>query len=96
MKLTSVLVERALAQFEAEPIPDDHPVIPQLRGLFGDHTFFIDENGLNIVEPVASRGAGLQSGQVVNVASWDDDDPPTLTPHEPEPTDIFVVLASTH
>lgn len=96
MKLSSSLVERALGQFEAEPIPDDHPAIPQLRGLFGDHTFFIDENGLNIVEPVASRQAGTQSGQVVNVASWDDDDPPGLMPHDPEPTDVFLVLASTH
>ena len=96
MKLNPALVERALAQFEAEPIPDDHPAIPQLRGLFGDHTFFIDENGLNIVEPAPSRQPGTQTGQVVNVASWADDDPPSLTPHEPEPTDIFVVLASTH
>ena len=50
MRLTSALVERTLSQFEAEAIPDNHPVIPQLRGLFGDHTFFLDGNGLNIVE----------------------------------------------
>src|SRR4051794_787965 len=35
MKLTSVFVERTLSQFEAEAIPDNHPAVPQLRGLFG-------------------------------------------------------------
>ena len=51
MKLTSAQVERTLGQFEAEAIPDDHPVVPQLNDLFGEHTFFLDSNGLNILEP---------------------------------------------
>ena len=38
MKLTSAQVERTLGQFEAEAIPDDHPVVPQLNDLFGEHT----------------------------------------------------------
>ena len=40
MKLNSALVECALDQFEAQAIPDNHPVVPQLNSLFGDHTFF--------------------------------------------------------
>ena len=51
MKLTSAQVERTLSQFEAQAIPDDHPVVPQLNSLFGEHTFFLDSHGLNIVEP---------------------------------------------
>ena len=47
MKLTSAQVERTLGQFEARAIPDDHPVIPQLNDLFGEHTFFLDRKGLN-------------------------------------------------
>jgi hypothetical protein len=31
-----------LGQCEAQAIPDDHPVIPQLNDLFGEHTFFLD------------------------------------------------------
>jgi len=92
MKLTSALVERALSQFEAQAIPDNHPAIPELNELFGDHTFFLDRNGLNIVEPVEPPPAGAPAGKVVNLASWSDDDPPSLSPHEPEPTDIVVVL----
>ena len=53
MKLTSTQVERTLNQLQAEAIPDDHPVIPQLQRVFGDHTYFVDDSGLNIVEPTA-------------------------------------------
>jgi hypothetical protein len=48
MKLTSAQVERTLTQFQGEAIPDNHPVIPQLNGLFGEHTFFLDSHGLNM------------------------------------------------
>jgi hypothetical protein len=56
MKLNSAQLERTLDQFEARPIPDDHPLLPQLNDLFGEHTFFLDHRGLNIVEPVAAAG----------------------------------------
>jgi hypothetical protein len=96
MRLTSALVERTLSQFEAEAIPDDHPAVPQLRGLFGDHTFFLDGNGLNIVEPAEPSQEGVQAGKVVNLASWNDGDPPKLAPHEPELTEVVIVLGSKH
>jgi hypothetical protein len=96
MRLTSALVERTLSQFEAEAIPDNHPVIPQLRGLFGDHTFFLDGNGLNIVEPADTSQQRVQAGKVVNLASWNDEDPPKLAPHEPEATEVVIVLGSKH
>jgi hypothetical protein len=96
MRLTSALVERTLSQFEAEAIPDNHPVIPQLRGLFGDHTFFLDGNGLNIVEPADTSQQRVQAGKVVNLASWNDEDPPKLAPHEPEATEVMIVLESKH
>ena len=57
MRLTSALVERTLSQIEAEAIPDSHPAVPELNRLFGDHTFFLDSNGLNIVEPAESLEA---------------------------------------
>jgi hypothetical protein len=91
MKLTSAQVERR--QFEARTIPDDHPVIPQLNDLFGEHTFFLDRNGLNIVEPAeAAAGAAAQSAKVVNLASWS----AGLELHEPEATDIVISFESLH
>src|SRR5215475_87283 len=72
MKLTSAQVERTLGQFEARIIPDDHPVIPQLNDLFGEHTFFLDRNGLNIVEPAeAAAGAAAQSRRILHLDRTD-------------------------
>ena len=51
MKLNSAQVERALKQFEAQALPEDHPVVPQLASMFGEHTFFLDSGGLNVLEP---------------------------------------------
>jgi hypothetical protein len=96
MRLTSALIEQTLSQFEAEAIPDSHPAVPELNRLFGDHTFFLDSNGLNIVEPAQSPEARVQAGKVVNLASWNNADPPSLAPHEPEPTDVVIVLGSKH
>jgi hypothetical protein len=93
MKLTSAQVERTLSQFEAEAIPDNHPMVPRLNELFGDHTFFLDSNGLSIVEPTAdSSGAGA----LVNLANWSDANLSSLAPHEPEPTGAIIELESKH
>jgi len=93
MKLTSAQVERTLSQFEGQAIPDNHPVIPQLSNLFGDHTFFLNDNGLNIIEPAPEVP---QTARVVNLANWSDENLTKLTPHEPEPTDAIIELESQH
>ena len=62
------------------------------RSLFGDHTFFLDGNGLNIVEPADTSQLVVQAGKVVNLASWNDEDPPKLAPHEPEATEVVILL----
>lgn len=92
MKLTSTRIDRTLSQFDAQAVPEGHPVIHQLNHLFGDHTFFIDENGLNIIEPAETAGEKVETGQVIKLASWTDETRSTLAPHEREPTDVVVVL----
>jgi hypothetical protein len=97
MKLTSTQIERTLSQFEAKALPDSHPIVPRLAELFGDHTFFLDSNGLNIVEPTAEAPPeGTQAARVVNLANWSDAKRSSLAPHEPEPTDAIVELGSRH
>lgn len=95
MKLNSALVERTLNQFDAQAIPENHPVVDQLNSLFGDHTFFLDGSGLNIVEPAGENETGAQTAQVVKLAEWKDANRSSLVPHEPEPTEVVVVLDST-
>lgn len=96
MRLSSELVERTVSQIGAQAIPDNHPAVPQLNSLFGDHTFFLDGDGLHIVEPVESTPAGARAGKIVKLASWGDETRTSLAPHEPEPTDVVVVLGSEH
>jgi hypothetical protein len=98
MKLTSAQVERTLRQFEAQVIPDDHPVVPQLISLFGEHTFFLDRHGLNIVEPAGTAPAEseAQRAKVLNIANWSEGSETKLAPHEPEPTDVVVTLGWKH
>ena len=92
MKLNTAQIEQTLQQMNAEAIPPDHPVVPQLERLFGDHTYFLDSSGLSIVEPVdADPGAGAM-GVVINLANWTGADAPKLAPHEPESTDLVVAL----
>ena len=94
MKLNSAQIEKTLNQFEAEAIPTDHPVIPQLQKLFGDHTYFLDSGGLNIVEPIEAETDQRDGplGVVVNVANWVDTTASSLQPHAPESTELMVTL----
>jgi hypothetical protein len=97
MQLTSTQVKRTLSQYEAEAIPINHPALPQLTQLFGDHTFFLDRTGLNILEPADSDpGADVRSCKVVNLANWNDASPPSLEPHEPMMTDVIVQFEPMH
>jgi hypothetical protein len=92
MKLTSELVECTLNQFDAQAIPENHPVVSQLNSLFGDHTFFLNAQGLSIVEPTGAPESVGQAGQVIKIAGWQDDDRTSLVPHEPEPLDVVIMF----
>jgi hypothetical protein len=88
MKLSDRGVDRTLDQYDAEPLPETHPALPQLSEAFGEHTFFLDDTGLVIVEPAEGREAAVQ---VVKLASWNPDHT-SLKPHAPERTDVMIEL----
>jgi hypothetical protein len=104
MKLNSARIDQAARQLQAQALADDHPLTQRLNGLFGDHTFFLDRNGLNIVEPGAPNlampaegdGESAEAVQVVELASWADEARNSLVPHDPEFTDIVVMLDKMH
>jgi hypothetical protein len=96
MKLNAAQVQRTLTQFEAQALPDNHPAVPQLNSLFGDHTFFLDSRGLNVLEPAEIPELDAQTGKIVNLAHWSDENLTKLTPHEPEPTGVVIILESQH
>ncbi|HLW90028.1 MAG TPA: hypothetical protein VKS78_01845 [Roseiarcus sp.] len=92
MRLTNANIDRVLTQFDARPIPPDHPLSERLNTVFGEHTFFLDGHGLKIVEPEAPDEAGPEMGRVVKLASWIDEGQTKLAPHEWEFTDEVVLL----
>jgi hypothetical protein len=96
MKLNSTQVKQTLSQFDAEVLPDSHPAVPELNDIFGDHTFFLDGEGLNVLEPAETPEAAAQTGEIVTLASWSDATLTSLRPHEPEPTGVVIVLESKH
>lgn len=99
MKMNTEQIERTLhkmnaEELNAETIPAGHPMIPQLERLFGDHTYFLDDRGLNIVEPLEADKADGHLGVVIKLASWTDGAAESLQPHRPEPTGTVIDLAS--
>jgi hypothetical protein len=96
MKLNSTQVKQTLSQFAAEVLPDSHPAVPELNDLFGDHTYFLDSDGLNVLEPAETPDMEVQTGEIVSLASWSDATLTSLKPHQPEPTGVVIVLESKH
>lgn len=98
MKLSTARIRRTLDQLEEHTafhdtlmIGEESPLKPKLSELFGEHTFFLDSDGIHIVEPAEPRSS-VPAGKVVKLAAWKDASHTALTPHRPQPTDIVVVL----
>ncbi len=96
MKLNTAQVKQTLSQFDAQVLPDNHPAVTQLSNLFGDHTFFLDDSGLKVLEPAEAPDLESRAGQVVSLADWSDASLTSLKPHEPEMTGVLVILESSH
>ena len=96
MRLNATQVKQTLSQFDAQVLPDDHPAVAQLNNLFGDHTFFVDGDGLKVLEPVEAPETEAQAGEVVSLADWSDTTLTSLKPHEPELTGMVIVLERKH
>jgi hypothetical protein len=99
MKLSSARVRQTIEQLEEQgafretmAISDDSPLVPRLTSMFGDHTFFLDSEGLHIIEPAEPSDAEAPECQVIKLASWRDAGRTALAPQHPEPTEIVIVL----
>jgi len=92
MKLTANQIERAANQLDARPIPENSRMSPELKRVFGDHSFFLTSGGLHFIEPVEADDATPATGRLVKIASWTNTEHNELAPHEPEVTDAIVEL----
>ena len=94
MKLSAQQIEQLRDQMSLDPIPDDDGSAEELRNVFGDHTFYVDSDGLYIWEPIESGQMGVQAANAVKVAIWTDDKRAGLVTHDPQPTDIVINFAA--
>jgi hypothetical protein len=92
MRLNETQLKQTLNQINAEVLPDNHPAAAQLCDLFGDHTFFLDQSGLKVLEPAETSASDVQTSQVISLADWSDATLTSLKPHAPEPTGTVVIF----
>lgn len=87
MKLSNVQIAATRDNLGATPVPDDHPVMDQLKEAFGEHTFFIDQSGLSVFvdQDEVSEEVELPDGEprLVMIAAWTDENRNTLGAVEP-------------
>ena len=96
MKLSSTRIGQTLKQIGAHTVvvSQNHPMAGRLHEVFGDHTFFLDEEGLEIVEPAEFAQVEAQAGELVKLALWDDASRTTLAAHRPKSTGVIVTFDS--
>jgi len=90
MKLSAAQQANVEEQLGIEALPEENPAMPKLKEVFGDHTFFVDADGLNVVEEHPEEGN--TSGVIIKLASWAEDHT-QLRVHEPEVLPVAVELA---
>jgi hypothetical protein len=92
MKLNQAQISRTLSQFRAQALAEDDPAVAQFCELFGHHTFFLDANGLHVLELLEVPGTEAQDGEMISIADWSDANFTKLTTHDPEPTGVIIRL----
>ncbi len=84
MKLTDEQIAQIKDQLGADPVPADNPAMKMLAQHFGEHTFYVDEDGLHFFETLETEAAsGPNDVRPVRIATWTDEKREALSPHEP-------------
>lgn len=94
MKLNDEQVEQVGTQTGLKPIPDDNPATPKLQERFGEHTFYLDANGLYIWEPVDDVEGAKEPAAAIMLATWEGEDKQALKPTTPTRSQVVVELAA--
>jgi hypothetical protein len=92
MKLSPLHTAQAARQLDSWVVPETHPANPSLCETFGEHTFFLDSEGLVIAEPSEGENE-TELARVVKLAAWADDERTELAPQPREDTGLLIVLS---
>ncbi len=92
MKLSAIHTAQAARQLDSWVVPETHPANLSLCETFGDHTFFLDSEGLVIAEPSEAETAD-ELARIVKLAVWGNEARTELAPHPREDTGLLIVLS---
>ncbi len=92
MKLTDDQVLAVRNAIGVEPLAYDTPALDQLTKVFGEHTFYLTEDGLVIWEYTESEETVGQPAIAVMIARWTDDERTSLAMQSPQVTNVIVPL----
>ncbi len=92
MRLTTQQIAAVKQELGADSLEEENPAMASLQKLFGDHTFYVGEEGLLVFETIDTAGPDNTRAQMVLVAAWTDDTKKALSPIDPQPTTIVVDL----
>ena len=96
MKLTDTQIAATREALGASPVDPEHPAVPQLEKAFGEHTFYVDQNGLlAFLDPAEEMGAA-ESGEpkLVLIAAWTDENRRELGRIDPVDTGVTLPVAA--
>lgn len=93
MKLSSAQIQTVKTAIQVDPLPEDNPAFEQLQQAFGDHTFYVGEDGLLVFEPANDVDEATEPARLILVAAWTDEEKKALSPVQPKGTQIIVDMA---
>lgn len=84
MKLTDPQIAQIKDQVGVEPVPAEGPAAKTLAAHFGEHTFYVTEEGLHFFEAAETLVKnGPCDVHPVKVAAWTNEKREALAPHDP-------------
>lgn len=86
MKLSAQQIADVRDTLGASPIPDEHPAMGQLQQAFGDHTFYLHEQGLSAFFGPEEAEMPDDQPKLMMLATWSDGERTQLEGIQPVPT----------
>ena len=93
MKLSTAQIAAVQEATGANPLPEDNPAQAQLSEALGDHTFYLDQQGLVVLE-TPEEAAADDTLEIVRVGQWADEDRQQLGLTPPQRTGQVIDLAA--
>ena len=95
MVLSEDQIKRVKSQTGAFPIPEDHTALETLVKRFGQHSFFLDDTGLHVFQPVQPTVDSGEKLLRISLAVWDGEVKTKLIPRqEPDPGQVVDISNS--